>query len=310
MHRLIGLLAALILVLGIGVSATVAAEPSYPADRVLVSVNGTADVAAGDDLDALVVVGGSATVRGDVQDLVIVGGSATLSGATAERLTVIDGSATLAGGSTVLGDVRTLGGTVTQDPGSTVQGSVQRLDADLAAVGILLIPMFILLFIGFGLAAIVAGLVVAAFGARQVRVAESLITREPGQVLVAGLIGMVVLPLVSVLVMMTIVGAPVGFAMLFILLPLIAFAGWIVAAIWIGDWILGRLRGTAETGRPYRAALVGVIALAFAGIVPFVSAIATLFGFGALLLMAWRTIRPPTPAVGDAPSTQPTPSAA
>jgi hypothetical protein len=56
------------------------------------------------------------------------------------------------------------------------------------------------------------------------------------------------------------------------------------------------MRGSAETGQPYLAALVGVIVLAFAGLVPFVSAIATLFGYGALLLMGWRILRPPAPA--------------
>ena len=49
--------------------------------------------------------------------------------------------------------------------------------------------------------------------------------------------------------------------------------------------------------------------LALAGIVPFVSAIATLFGFGALLLIAWRILRPPTATVGSAGPAQALPSA-
>ena len=55
--------------------------------------------------------------------------------------------------------------------------------------------------------------------------------------------------------------------------------------------------------------MIGVIVLAFAGIVPFVSAIATLFGFGALLVIAWRILRPPTPQLGTAGPAQPAPSA-
>jgi hypothetical protein len=89
------------------------------------------------------------------------------------------------------------------------------------------------------------------------------------------------------------------------------FFGWIVAAIFVGDWILGRGRGTHEAERPYLAAVVGVIVLAVAGLIPFVSAIATLFGFGALLVMAWRILRPPTtqtPPVGAAGTGQPAPS--
>ncbi len=54
----------------------------------------------------------------------------------------------------------------------------------------------------------------------------------------------------------TVVGAPIGLAVLFILLPGVAFLAWIVAAIWIGDWIMIRMRGAAEPDRPYRAAVL------------------------------------------------------
>jgi len=183
------------------------------------------------------------------------------------------------------------------------------LDADLAALGLLLIPAFILLFIGFGLATIAAALLVAAFGARQVRSVESLIVRQPGHVLLAGVAGMVALPLVAMLMMATVIGAPMGLALLFILWPALAVLGWIVAAIWVGDWIVARLRGTTEPDRPYLAAVVGVIVLAFAGVLPFVGAIATLLGFGALLLAAWRTFRPETTPLGEAGPALPASSA-
>jgi hypothetical protein len=79
-------------------------------------------------------------------------------------------------------------------------------------------------------------------------------------------------------------------------LPTLAFVGWLVAAIWVGDWIVTRMRGSAEAGHPFLAAVIGVVVLAFAGLIPFVAAVATWFGFGALLLMAWRILRPPTPS--------------
>jgi len=309
MKRLTLMAAAVALLLVIGAPAALAAEPLPNTGGVLVSVNGAADVAAGDHLDSLFVIGGDARISGDVKSIVVVSGRATLSGATAESLIVVDGSADLQAGTTVLGDVRTLNGTVTQQSGATVRGSMKTLDADLAALGVLLIPAFILLFLGLGLAAIVAALLVAAFGARQVRVVESVIGRQPGQVLVAGIAGAVALPLVAILLILTVVGAPVGLAMLLILLPAMAFLAWIVAAIWIGDWIVARLRGTPEPDRPYLAALLGVVVLAIVGLVPFVTAIATLFGFGALLLIGWRTLRHEVSPLGEGGTTQPAPSA-
>ena len=211
----------------------------------------------------------------------------------------------------VSGDVRTYEGTVTQATGAVVGGTVRTFERDPAALALFLIPLFLLLMLGLGIAGLAAALLVAAFGARQVRNAETLIAHEPGTVLVAGIVGSVVLPILAILTSITVVGAPLGLGALFIVLPAMVFLGWIVAAIFVGDWILGRGRGTHQADRPYLAAVVGVIVLAFAGLIPFVSAIATLFGFGALLVMAWRILRPPTtqtPQVGTAGSGQPAPT--
>jgi hypothetical protein len=309
MKRLAVMAATVAFLLGLGAPAVLAAEPLPDTGRILVSVNGPVDIPAGDYLDTLVVLGGDARISGDVRTIVVARGTATLAGATTETLVVVNGSADLGAGTTVLGDVRTLNGTVTQQSGATVLGSVRTLDADLAALGVLLIPAFILLFLGLGLAAVAAALLAAAFAARQVRGAGSLIRREPGQVLVAGIAGMVALPLLAILLIATVVGAPIGLAMLFVLLPGIAFLAWIVAAIWIGDWIVVRMRGAAEPDRPYLAAVLGVIALAVAGLFPFVTAIATLFGFGALLLAAWRMLRHESAPLGAADSALPAPSA-
>ena len=42
--------------------------------------------------------------------------------------------------------------------------------------------------------------------------------------------------------------------------------------------------------------MVGLIDLQILSIIPFLGAIASLFGFGAVLLMAWRTFRQPSAA--------------
>jgi hypothetical protein len=302
-----GAMVALLLVLF--APAAMAADGRWDEGEILVAVNGPVNVPPGDRLDTLVVFDGDARISGEIETIVIAGGSATLSGATTENLVVLDASVELAAGTTVLGDVRTLNGTVTQQPGSDVQGAVSSLETELGALALLLIPAMILLFIGLGLVAVFAALGMAAFAARQTREVESLISAEPGKVLVTGIAGFVAVPLAAILLMVTVVGAPIGFLVLFALLPVAAFLSWIVAAIWVGDWLVARMRGSRETDRPYLAAVVGVLALAVAGILPFVTGIATLFGFGALLLAAWRTLRRQRPPVGDAPAVQAAPSA-
>jgi hypothetical protein len=309
MQRFIVMVATVAIALGLAAPAALAAEPIPDTGQVLVAINRSVDIPEGDRLDTLIVLGGDARVSGDVGTVVVAGGAATLAGATTETLVVVNGTAALEAGTTVTGDVRTLDGTVTQAPGASIGGSVRTLDGDLAAIGVLLVPAIILLMLGFGLAAVATALLVAAFAARQVRSVGALMVEQPGQVLVAGIAGAVVLPLVAILMIATMIGAPIGFAVLFVLLPALAILGWIVAAIWLGDWIVSRMRGAAEGDRPYLAAVVGVIVLSIAGVLPFVSAIATLFGFGALLLAAWRTFRHRVPAPAEIGSPQPTASA-
>jgi hypothetical protein len=309
MHRILALVAAAALMLGLAAPVALAAEPGSSTRSVVASIGHDVDIPAGDHVDLLLIVRGHAAIAGSVDSIVVVDGTATLTGATAESLVVVSGTADLQAGTHIAGDVRTLDGTVTRATDAFVGGSVRTLERNAAAAAVLLIPLFLLFMVGLGIAGLTVALLVAAFAARQVRNAESLISREPGTVLVAGIVGSVVLPILAILATITVVGAPLGLGALFLVLPAMAFFGWIVAAIWVGDWILVRTRGPRESNHPFAAALIGVVALAVAGIVPFVSAIATLFGFGALLVMAWRIIRPPTPQLGAAVPAQPVPSA-
>ncbi|HYO41751.1 MAG TPA: hypothetical protein VES19_01015 [Candidatus Limnocylindrales bacterium] len=314
MRRLFAITTSVLILLALFAPAALAAGPDGRYDSVLVAVNNDLDVAAGQQVDTVVVVSGNATIAGTVGTVVVVDGAATFTGATIGTLVVADGTADLGAGTTVTGEVRTLRGTVTQGAGAVVQGTVEALDRDLAAflatVAIVMIPVLIVLAIGFALISLVAALAVAAFGSRQVREVEALIEQRPGHVLLAGIAGTILLPLLSFLLVITVIGAPIGFTLAFVVLPALAFLGWLVAAIWVGDWMIGKSRGVRETGRPYRAAILGVIVLGIAGILPFVSGIATLFGFGGLLLAGWRMLRPETPPMASvAWPTAPAPSA-
>jgi hypothetical protein len=307
MKRLFTILAATALALVLAPAAIAADGPSDDG-QVLFSINGPVEVTADRQLDAVIVIDGDARIAGDVEAVFVVGGDVELVGATVDGIVVIDGAVTIDATSTVTGDVRTLAGTATVAPGATIGGDVKGLETDVANFGLWLAPVFILFAIGAALVSLVVALAVAALAARQVRSAELLISRQPGSTVLAGLVGFIVLPLLAVLSMITIVGAPIGLLLLLFILPTFAYLGWIVAAIWVGDWLTGGQRETPPVERPYRAAVVGVIVLGLLGIVPvvgpFVSLIASLFGYGALLLLAWRTFRhEPLPPMGVATPT-------
>jgi hypothetical protein len=314
MKRIAGIAGGMFVALGMLVPIAIAADDSLPhTGRVIVSVKGDATLPAGEHADVVVVVQGTATINGEANVVVVVDGTANLQGARVNTVVGVRSPVTLGPGTVVLGDVRTLNSTVTQDPTATVNGSVRDMTNDFAAFGFALATGFLLLFLGFAIAVILGALLVAALAARQVRAAETLISREPVKSFVIGLVAVFVIPIVAVLALLTVIGVPLGLAILLGLWPLAGFVGYVVTGIWIGDWLLHRSVGDPAR-RPYVEAVVGVLILAILSAIPilgFITAIGSLFGFGAVLLLVWRTLRgttaigAPVPGTPQPPATTP-----
>lgn len=299
MRRVIAPLAALVLGL-VWAGVAVAADGGQgDTGRVLVAVNGDIDVAAGEQADTVVVARGDARIAGTATTVFIVDGTVTTTaGATLDSLVVINGTANLAAGTTIRGDVSQLNSTINQASGVELGGSVRDLTTDAAAFGLFLGAAWLLLWLGAALATILLGLLVAGLAARQVRLATSLISHEPARTFLVGLLAMVVPPLLAIAAFFTVIGIPAAIGLLFVVWPAAWFAGYLVAAIWIGEWLLGRLNSSAATApRPYLASVLGLVVAFLLGFIPFVTAIISLFGLGAVIIAAWRTLRGgPAPA--------------
>jgi hypothetical protein len=115
-----------------------------------------------------------------------------------------------------------------------------------------------------------------------------------------------------VLLMISILGAPLGLGILFMAWPFVAYLGYLVAGTWVGDWILARVDAGKVRERPYLASVLGLVILQVVGIIPIVglvSAFASLLGFGAVLLAGWRTLRGGTGTVMPTGLPAPTPIA-
>jgi hypothetical protein len=293
MKRFAGIALGLLFALLVAAPAALAADPAVESGRVLISVGGDVTVPADDTADVVLVVDGTATIAGQVRTLVVIEGSAILDGAQAQDIWAIRSTVELQPGTVVGGDVRTLDTAVHQVGDAVVQGEVSDIGGSLVAFGAVLAPALVLFWLGFGLATIVAGLLLAGIASRQVRAAEHVISHEALLSIVAGLVGLILLPVAAVLLMVTIVGAPLGLGILLGIWPLLAFVGYLVAGIWIGEWLLGRTTSPRVRERPYLAAVIGLVLLQLIGIVPvlsIVSGIASLFGFGAVLVLTWRTL--------------------
>ena len=157
MTRILLILAAVAVLLGLAAPVALAAEPDQSSRSFVLSVDRDVDVPAGDHVDTLVVVRADATVEGSVDSIVVVDGTATLTAATAGSVVVMNGTADLQAGTQVTGDVRTYDGTVNRAADAVVAGSVRSFEADVAAFALLLIPLILVLFVGIGVAAIVRG---------------------------------------------------------------------------------------------------------------------------------------------------------
>ena len=308
MNKLLALLAAATLLLGLAGTAIAADEELVHTGRVLIVTGGDVEVAAGEQADAVIVVGGDARIAGTVNTLVLVDSTATVSGATLETIAVINGTADLMAGTAVSGDVIRFDSAITRADGVVIGGAIKDMAGDVAAFGIFMGAAMLLMWIGFGIATLLVGLLVAGLAARQVRVATTLISREPGKTVLVGLLSLVVPPLLAVLAIVTIIGIPTGIGLLVVVWPAVAFIGYVVAAIWLGEWILRQRSGSTPAERPYTAALLGLLIAFVIGFVPLVTAILSIFGLGAVVLASWRTLRGPgTPR--QVVQTQPAPAA-
>jgi len=294
MKRFAGAGGSILVAFALFVPAVLAADPMPSTGRVLVSTQGDITLPAGDHADVVVVVNGVATIEGEVNTLVVIDGSATLLGARTETIVAVRSPIELGPDTVVLGDVMTFDSLVHQTGNVEIVGQVTDLATAMVGFGVALGSALLLLWIGFGLAMIVAGLLLAGLASRQVRQAEEVISQEPVVALVTGIVGLFAFPIVSIALIATLIGAPLGLAILLQVWPLVAFVGYLVAGIWIGEWVLRRTSPERVSERPYLAAVIGLLILALVGIVPvlgIVSVIASLFGFGAVMVLGFRTLR-------------------
>ena len=310
MKRIIGAAAGLLFALLLMVPAVAAADPSLSyTGRVLIQTEGDVTIPAGDQYDAVVVINGDATIEGAVNTVVVVDGTLVMTGALAETVVAIRTPVTLGPGTVVRNDLFKLDALVTKVGDGNVAGEIRDIGSQLAGVGFVLAPLLLLLFIGFAIAAVAAGLLVAALGARQVRAAEALISHRPIETFVAGIVGVIAPVFLLVGLFISVVGIPLALAILFVVWPLVGLLGYIVAGIWIGDLVLGRLDPGTVRARPYLASVVGLVVLTVLAIFPPAPVIASLFGYGAVLFLAWRTFRGHGIAGASVPTAAPVPPA-
>ena len=274
-------------------------------DRIVFS--GPVDVPAGQTVGDVVAFDGAVTIDGRANgDVVSLGGPVRIAGSVdgdvvslAERLTL--SPAAVVGGDLVYGEDRPV-----VAAGAVVDGDVQRADAsswfgdrfggdrfgsgpfdeDFGWIGWLgswLAVSLSSLVLGLGLLRLAPGSAQRALEIGLKRVRGSI---GYGLALLFGV------PIAAVMLMVTIVGIPLGIALLLGLVPLVALG------YTVGAWVLGRMV-TASRRKSSIAFLAGWGILRLIALVPILGGLvgfaATVFGLGVLVLLALKARDPRRP---------------
>ena len=268
------------------------AEGSTTNDDVLMRINGPITVGANEIAGTVVVISDNADISGIVQhDLVVVDGNATVTGTVEGNITVVSGTLTLQPAARVAGDVNLVSSDMTRATGATIEGSTTRSSFEWSGWVFLLFSVY--LWVSSTIAIIIAGLIFAAVGGRQLTSAGNLIARKTGGTILAAFIIGIGVPILAIVAMLTVLGIPLGIGLLLFLIPALWFFGYLVAGTKLGSVILRQ----DSNDHPYLAALLGLILLQIIGLIPFlggfVTFIAGILGTGALVLLAWNAWRAP-----------------
>jgi cytoskeletal protein CcmA (bactofilin family) len=249
-----------------------------------------------------------------VGDATLAGGSMTMDGrvegdlrAFGERLTVngpVNGDLQFAGEELRLGPGARIGGEVSYrgegrvrvDPAAQVAGAIRKNEGGedwhrfahgaRIAGGIT---------VSLGMLLLGALLVLAL--PRFSREAAAAIREKPWQSLALGFAMLVGVPVLLVVLVVTLIGIPLAVLLAFAYGALLVL-GWLLAALFVGDTVLGRIDAGKLESVWWRVLflLLAIVAIAFVRLVPVAGPIVTcllfLAGIGAFCLRAWAGFRP------------------
>ncbi len=294
----IGRLALFALVACTALLPAVASADSGDQGGFALRVRGTFTLAPDESVGSVIVVKGDANIAGTVRDrLVVINGNADIAGRVDGGVTVIKGTVTLEGGSHV-NRVTIVRGTVNRQSGSVVEHGINRRGFGFFRGGLLW-----LFWLGMTLAAVVAGLAFAAVGGRQLSRAANALTGELAYSILGAVAVWIGLPVLAVVALLTVVGIPLGLALLLAVLPLLWLLGFVATGTRLGAALLSLGGSARPLDHPYAATALGVIVLQIVLLVPIagwaVAVLAGLWGSGALAVIAFRSWRHPEESVKE-----------
>ena len=291
-----GLAVTLLVVTVLAVAAPASAQADESADDQIV-LTGRAEVRAGERVNTVVILDGPAVIDGTVNGSVVaLNGDIRVTGTVDEAVVALRGQATIESGARVGGDVVSSESPQVA-PGATVDGDVRTSRFSFRALGWFLWAAW---WVAVTVSVLVLGLLLLRLAPAAMAASLAVARNEVGQTMGWGIAVAVGLPVLSVALLLTLLGIPLGLLGLLSLI-LLCTVGYVVAALALGRAVV------KEPTSVYLAFLVGFAILRLVNVVPvvggLVSFLATAFGLGALAIAGWRAARrtPAAPATGSSP---------
>ena len=273
---------------------------------VTVKLGSDAIVRQGEKADSVVVVGGNAIVYGTVAHTVVaIGGDVQL------KSTAVVGSAMGPNDASIV----TVGGDVTREPGAIVIGKTTDIAGNwfgtVLSRGIwrsIVHPFRVYSVVGWFAQTImfaIVALIVVAVAPRQVRAVKDQIKRRPLPALGWGaLTTLIVVPVASIMLLITIIGILLLIPAWFIVLPIVGLLCFVGVASLIGETVISSKDTTRDNLMV--TAVLGMVLISIVRFLPiagFILFIALgMVGIGAGLLAGneWRRARKSAPAIAAA----------
>ena len=257
-------------------------------------------VAEGETVRTAVIFNGPAVIDGTVTESVVVfNGRTEITGTVDEDVIVFNGDVVLRSGARVGGDVASLE-EPTIEEGAVVEGSVEDISTRWDVYDATFIGRFAW-WLAYTVSTLILGLVLLLFAPRLDLASVRALRERTGATIGFGALAFFVFPIVAVLLLVTLVGIPLGLFLLFAL-GLVYSIAYVV-----GTLALGRLVIKEPTSR-FLAFLAGWGVFRLLALVPFLGGfawtVAALLGFGALwvaALAARREARPMSPSISPPP---------
>ena len=281
-------------------------SPAWAAERpqgagARVVLTGGLDIPRGESAKTVVVFHGPVRIEGDVEgSAVVFDGSFTLTGTVSDNVVVFNGRVVLRSGARVGGDLTTRLKPTIQS-GATVGGDIKRLRNLSWSLGQ---AWRWAIWIAYTLSTLVLGLVLLGLAPRALEAAAVAARTRVGTSIGWGLALFFGLPLVGVLLLVTLVGVPLGLALLLAL--------WLVYTVGYTSSLLAVGRAIVQAPRSrFGAFFVGWGILRLLAIVPFLGGVlwfaGAVYGLGALAAAASAARRVPA-AAGGVPPPPPLPA--